>query len=150
MKSKKPIITIISILILIGVIVISLRFYSIHGKNHDILPNTNESKGDIPKLASILRKARDKHDLSICDSLPEPLHQEFRIYDTGSANPAPTRDEWYLYCKALVIHDVSLCQEPTVIQSPLSNIPPVTLPPNYRSYPDLMLECRSVFDRESN
>ncbi len=137
MKLKKPVIVIL-MFILAGSS-IALFIYIKSDRYSDVLPNTKFIDADISIIVSVLRKARDTHNIDVCNLLPEPVHQEYRIYDTGPANPAATREEWYLYCKALATHDITLCQ------TPLSRgFPAVALPPNFSSYPDLMSECRSV------
>lgn len=146
-KTKKNLETAIVLLILACIGILSARFYSINFQNSDILPNTKETRGDIPEFVRILRKARDAHDKAICDTLPEPVDQKFYVYDTGSANPSPPRAQWHRYCVALATQDVSFCEPDH--QVPASS-PWVTLPPNYDSWPDLTWECKSVLNARSN
>ena len=75
----------------------------------DILPITYETSGDIPKFVKLLKKARDKGDTNICNSLPVPKEQQFFFDDYYIG--APSQEQWKGYCLALATKDPNYCNQ---------------------------------------
>lgn len=96
----------------------------------DILPVEPEGKGDIPDFVAKLRQAKGTKDISICNSLPDPQHQDFFFGDYSLSSPP--RSEWVGYCTALVKNDPVLCKSIT----------------GY-SHPNLQEDCLEILEKEA-
>lgn len=94
----------------------------------DILPSQPESRGDIPQIVELLRKAWDSKDIGVCNSLPTPQSQRF-FFDDYYMN-APSLNEWKMFCTALVNGNPTLCQSI-----------------NRFSHPNLQQECQLVLEK---
>lgn len=102
--------------------------YELDPNQKDILPNLPTTRAGIPQFVELLREAKEIQDISICQTLPEPLQKRYRVSDY--MENAPTLEHWKNYCEALVNDDSSICEK---------------IPQRTFTNPNLNYECKSIF-----